>query len=70
MTSLHVTPGPKWRDIPTAVKARVIQRFQSSLRQMKENDRGNTMTISDLENIVFVKNIFENPKFWIFCNIF
>ena len=59
MTSLHAIFGQKWRELQTAVKARVLKRFQSSLRQKKENERGNKMAISDFQNFGFFQKYFE-----------
>ena len=58
VTSLHAIFGRKWRELQTTVKARVRKRFQSSLHQMKDNDRGNKMAISVVQNFAFFKKYF------------
>ena len=64
MTSLHAIFGQKRREFPRAVKARVLNRFQSSLRGMKENEEDYKMAISDFQNFGFFEKYFEKSYFF------
>ena len=74
VTSCHAIFGQKRRELPRAVKARVLNRFQSSLRGMNENEEDYKMAISDFQNFGFFEKYFEKSylfwKFWKFSKIF